>query len=177
VCAQTTERCRLEAGTAYVEVTMLLRFDPFREFDRLAEEMWKGQAQSPMRIPMDAFRRGDSVEIHFELPGVDPSSIDLEVERNTLTVSAERTVSNERREGEEVMVRERRHGRFTRQLTLGDNLDVERLEARYDDGVLTVVVPVVEQAKARKVEITRGSATASIEATSHEGGGDHTTAA
>jgi HSP20 family protein len=158
---------------------MLLRFDPFRDLDRLTEEMWRGQPTSPMRIPMDAVRTGDAVEVHFELPGVDPDSIDVEVERHQLTVSAERTVSTERREGEEVLVRERRHGRFVRQLTLGDNLDPDRLEARYHDGVLTVVVPVVEQAKARKVEIARGEAPAepaSIEATSREGG-DHTTAA
>lgn len=137
---------------------MLVRFDPFRDLDRLSQELW-GPAPAggaPARMPMDAVRRGDRVELTFELPGVDADSIDVEVEKHVLTVTAERQVESERREGEEVLVRERRHGRFARQVSLGDNLDTDRLEARYHDGILTVVVPVAEQAKPRKVTIGSG---------------------
>jgi HSP20 family protein len=139
---------------------MLVRFDPFRDLDRLSQELW-GQATAggaPARMAMDAVRKGDRVELTFELPGVDAESIDVEVEKHVLTVSAERHVETERREGEEVIVRERRHGRFVRQVSLGDNLDTDGLEARYHDGVLTVVVPVAEQAKPRKVAIGSGPA-------------------
>jgi HSP20 family protein len=133
---------------------MLLRWDPFRELDRLSDQMLRNDV-GPMRIPMDAVRTGDRVEIHFELPGIDPDDVTVDVDRNVLSVNAERTVSEERKEGEEVLVRERRHGRFMRQVTLGDNLDAERLEARYHDGILTISVPVVEQAKSRRIEIAR----------------------
>lgn len=143
---------------------MLIRFDPFRELDRLTQEMWSGTPAGPARIAMDAVRKGDRVEISFELPGVDPDSIDVEVENNVLTVSAERRVETERKEGEEVLVRERRYGRFVRQLSLGDNLDADRLEARYHDGVLHVTVPVAEQAKPRKIEVSRGEGPQAIEA-------------
>jgi HSP20 family protein len=160
---------------------MLLRWDPFREMDRLADEIWKGADMGPMRIPMDAVRTGDEVTIHFEVPGIDPDDLAVDVDRNVLTVTAERTVSDERKEGEEILVRERRHGRFMRQVTLGDNLDAEKLEAHYADGVLTVRVPVAEKAKSRRVEIshTRSEAASpAIEATSAEASGDdHTHAA
>lgn len=140
---------------------MLIRFDPFRDLDRLTQELWgqAGSAVGPARMPMDAVRRGDQVEISFELPGVDADTIDVEVENNVLTVSAERREETERREGDEVLVRERRFGRYTRQISLGDNLDPDRLEARYHDGVLHVTVPVAEQAKPRKVEVSRGQST------------------
>jgi HSP20 family protein len=136
---------------------MLIRFDPFRDLDRLSQELWGQASAGPARMPMDAVRRGDSVEISFELPGVDPDSIDVEVENNVLTVSAERRQESERREGEEVLVRERRFGRYTRQLSLGENLDAEKLDARYHDGILSVTVPVAEQAKPRKVEVSHGA--------------------
>jgi HSP20 family protein len=154
---------------------MLIRFDPFREIDRLAQEMWSSQAAgAPARIAMDAVRRGDQVEIHFEIPGVDADSIDVEVENDVLTVTAERREQLERKEGEEVLVRERRYGRFTRQLSLGDNLAADQLEANYRDGVLTVTVPVAEQAKPRKVQVGRGEqAATSIEAQSTERSKDH----
>jgi HSP20 family protein len=137
---------------------MLVRFDPFRDLDRLSQELW-GQAPSgggPARMAMDAVRHGDRVELTFELPGVDADSIDVEVEKHVLTVTAERHVESERREGEEVLVRERRHGRFVRQVSLGDNLDTDHLEARYHDGVLRVMVPIAEQAKPRKVAVGSG---------------------
>ena len=138
---------------------MLMRFDPFRELDRLAEQTWSGTRQPAM--PMDAYRRGDHFVVHFDLPGVDPSSIDLTVEKNVLTVSAERHWQPA--EGNEVVVAERPQGRFSRQLFLGEGLDPDGIEATYDGGVLTVQVPVAEQAKPRKVQVTAGGSSAAIE--------------
>jgi HSP20 family protein len=145
---------------------MLIRFDPFRELDRLTQEGWgnSGQSAVPARIPLDAVRRGDKVVLNFDLPGIDPDSLDVEVEKNVLTVSADRPAASDGREGDEVLVRERRWGRFTRQLALGDNLDTDRLEANLHDGVLTITVPVAEQAKARKVTVGQGAPAAAIEA-------------
>jgi len=130
---------------------MLLRFDPFRELDRFAEQR---TTPRPAVMPMDAVRRGDLVEVSFDLPGIDPESLDVTVERNVLVVSAERTP--DRREGEEVIVAERRHGRMSRQLFLGESLDAGRLEARYEHGVLTLTVPVAEAAQPRRVEVAVG---------------------
>jgi HSP20 family protein len=103
---------------------------------------------------MDAVRRGDSVIVGFDLPGVDPGSIDVTVDRNVLTVKAERQA--DRQEGDEVLIAERPHGSYTRQLLLGDTLDTERIEAEYRDGVLTLTIPVAERAKPRKVQIAAG---------------------
>jgi HSP20 family protein len=126
---------------------MLMRFDPFREFDRATEQVWN---RAPA-IPMDAVRKANSVEVWFDLPGVDPGSIDLTVERNVLTLRAERQFR--RSEGDELIASERRQGTFTRQLFLGDTLDSGSVEASYENGVLTVRIPVAETAKPRKVEI------------------------
>ncbi len=138
---------------------MLMRFDPFRELDRLAEQTWSGTRQPAM--PMDAYRRGDHFVVHFDLPGVEPSSIDLTVEKNVLTVAAERHWEPD--EGNQVVVAERPQGRFSRQLFLGEGLDPDGIEAAYDGGVLTVRVPVAEQAKPRKVEVTSTGSSAAIE--------------
>ena len=128
---------------------MLMRFDPFRELDRLTQQGWAGER--PAVMPLDAYREGDHFVVHFDLPGVDPESIDLTVEKNVLTVKAERTWP--RAEGQEVVASERPQGRFSRQLFLGESLDSSRIEANYDAGVLTVTVPVAEQAKPRRIEI------------------------
>ncbi len=126
---------------------MLVRYDPFRPFDRPASRRsW---------MPMDAFRHDQHVELRFDLPGVSPESIDVEVERHVLTVRAERSWTPA--EGAEVLVRERSQGAVTRQVTLGESLDTDRLEASYDAGVLTLTIPVTEQAKPRKVEIHVGA--------------------
>ena len=130
---------------------MLMRFDPFRELDRLTQQAW---TSAPAAMPLDAYRHGDRVLVHFDLPGVDPSSIDLTVEQNVLTARAERTWQPA--EGDDVIVSERPQGNFTRQLFLGESLDGERIEANYEHGVLTVTIPVAEQAKPRKVEIASG---------------------
>jgi HSP20 family protein len=130
---------------------MLLRTaDPFRDFDRLAGQLL-GTTNRPAVMPMDAWREGDSFEIEFDLPGVSPESIDLDVERNVLTVRAERVGRN----GDwEMLASERPRGVFSRQLVLGDNLDLDRIEAHYEGGVLRLSIPVAERAKPRKIEVT-----------------------
>ena len=132
---------------------MLMRYDPFREIDRFTEGLFGNSARTPW-MPMDAVRRGDHVEILFDLPGVRPDSIELTVERNVLTVKAERSWWPE--EGTEVLARERTQGAFSRQVLLGEALDAERVDAHYDQGVLRVTIPVLEKAKPRKVEIQSG---------------------
>ena len=140
---------------------MLMRFDPFREFDRLADNL-TAATRAPRAVPLDAYRRGQEMVAEFDLPGVDPDSIDLTVERNVLTIRAERRT--DRRQGDEVVVAERPEGVFTRQLFLGDMLDPERLDARYQHGVLTVTIPVAEQAKPRRISIQVSDAPATVEA-------------
>ncbi|WBB58298.1 Hsp20/alpha crystallin family protein [Streptomyces sp. WMMC500] len=132
---------------------MLMRTDPFREFDRLTQQLF-GTAERPVAMPMDAYRAGDDFVIHLDLPGVDPETIDLGVERNVLTVHAERRSAAP--DGTELVVAERPRGRFSRQVFLGEMLDTDRIEARYDDGVLTLRIPVAEQAKPRKIRIVGG---------------------
>ena len=133
---------------------LLRSTDPFRDFDRLTQQLL-GTTNRPVVMPMDAWREGDRFVIEFDLPGVSPETVDLDVERNVLTVSAERVSRN----GDwEMLASERPRGRFSRQLVLGDNLDLDRIEAGYDNGVLRLVVPVAEKAKPRKIEVT-GSTT------------------
>jgi HSP20 family protein len=140
---------------------MLMRFDPFREFDRLTQAPWGG---SRPVMPMDAYRRNGDFVVHFDMPGIDPDSIDLTVEKNVLTVTAERHFA--RHEGDEITVSERPQGRFNRQLFLGESLDSDKITANYDRGVLTLHIPVAEKAKPRKVEISAGSPEAVEVATS-----------
>ncbi len=133
---------------------MLMRWDPFREIDRLSEQIWGnlGRTETTRTFPMDAYRRGDHFYVHFDLPGVRPDSIELTAEKNVLTVKAERNW--EPREGDEVLTAERPRGTFTRQLFLGETLDIDHIEANYDLGVLTLTIPMAEKAKPRKVEIS-----------------------
>ena len=133
---------------------MLLRTaDPFRDFDRLAGQLL-GTTNRPAVMPMDAWREGDVFQIEFDLPGVARESIDLDVERNVLTVRAERVPNN----GDwEMLASERPRGVFSRQLVLGDNLDLDRIEASYNAGVLRLTVPVAERAKPRRIEVASGS--------------------
>jgi HSP20 family protein len=127
----------------------VMRFDPFRDFDRLNEQFFGNRGMRT--IPMEAYRRGDQFFIHLDLPGVTPDDVDLTLERNVVSIRAERR--SPRQEGDEVLIDERPQGVFTRQLFLGDNLDAERLNASYDTGVLTITIPVAEQAKPRRVQI------------------------
>ncbi len=133
---------------------MLMRTDPFRDLDRLTEAVF-GTSGRPAVMPMDAYRDDDMFLVHLDLPGVDADSIDLTVERNVLTVHAERKPSVG--DTAERVVAERTYGVFSRQLFMGDTLDVENLTADYDAGVLTIKIPVAEQAKPRKVEVSGGS--------------------
>lgn len=130
---------------------MLMRTDPFRELDRLSQQMW-GTAARPTVMPMDAYRKGHDFYVHFDLPGVNPDSIELTVEQNVLNVKAERR--GLAGEGLEMIASERPVGTFTRQLFLGDTLDPEHIAADYSSGVLTLTIPVHEAAKPRKVAIT-----------------------
>jgi HSP20 family protein len=129
---------------------MVMRFDPFRELDRLTQP-FRGDVAGFRAMPMDAYRRGDAFQVHFDLPGVDADSIELTVDKNVLSVKAERRWQRE--EGDEVVVHERPEGSFSRQLFLGDTLDAEGIQADYEQGVLTVTIPVAEKAKPRQVKI------------------------
>jgi HSP20 family protein len=130
---------------------MLVRSDPFRQFDRLAEQVF-GTVARPAAMPMDAWRDGNEFVVEFDLPGIDPASIDLDVERNVLTVRAERRAST----GPEVelVASERPRGVFSRQVILGDALDTGGITAAYSSGVLRLTVPVAERAKPRKITVT-----------------------
>src|SRR3954467_4468260 len=132
-------------------ITMLLRTaDPFRDIDRLAGHLL-GTTNRPAVMPMDAWREGDVFQLEFDLPGVASESIDLDVERNVLTVPPGRVARN----GDwEMLASERPRGVFSRQLVLGDNLDLDRIEAHYEGGVLSLSIPVAERAKPRKIEVT-----------------------
>jgi HSP20 family protein len=134
---------------------MLMRTDPFRELDRLAQQVFTapGTWSRPTAMPMDAYRSGEEFVVAFDLPGVTADAIELDVERNVLTVKAERrpTVTGD---DVEMQVAERPLGVFSRQLFLGDTLDTERIQAAYDAGVLTLRIPILEKAKPRKIAIT-----------------------
>lgn len=135
---------------------MLMRTDPFRELDRLTQQMLRGNGTlaHPAAMPMDAWRQGDNFVVEFDLPGVAADALDLDVERNVVTVKAERPARNE--DGE-MIAAERPRGVFSRQLVLGDNLDTNRISASYEAGVLTLRIPVAEQAKPRRIEIATGN--------------------
>ncbi len=135
---------------------LLASIDPFvQEFDQLAQRVfgWGDAARTQVRaaMPMDAVRRKDEVSLRFDLPGIDPDTIDLTVDRGVLTVSAKR--SQEYGEGENPFIRERVFGTFTRRVYLADTLDADKIDAAYHDGVLAVRVPLVERAQPRKIEI------------------------
>ena len=132
---------------------MLMHTDPFRELDRLTQQVFgsDGTLARPSVMPMDAWREGESFYVEFDLPGIDQESIDLDVERNVVTVKAERPP---RASDVELLAAERPRGLFSRQLILGDNLDTEQISASYDSGVLTLQIPVAERAKVRKISIS-----------------------
>jgi HSP20 family protein len=132
---------------------MLMRTDPFRKFDRLAEQVL-GTTTRPAAMPMDAWRDGEDFVVAFDLPGVNVDSVDIDVERNVLTVKAERP--DPVGEGTELIASERPRGVFSRQLILGDALDTNGVKASYDAGVLTLRIPVAEKAKPRRIEIETG---------------------
>ena len=139
----------------------------FRALDQLLGRSGSMTARPLSGMPMDAYRVGDNFVAHFDLPGVDPGSIDLQVEGTTLTVTAERSVPH--LENAEWAIAERPYGSYTRQLVLGRSLDTDRLEAHYHDGVLTVSIPVAEKARARKISVTRADTPQAVEGRTVEG--------
>jgi HSP20 family protein len=130
---------------------MLMRTDPFRDLDRLFQQV-NGTPSRPAAMPMDAYRDSDTFLVQFDLPGVKSDDIDLTVEKNVLTVHAERSRPHHD-EGIEMVASERPQGTFSRQLFLGDTLDPDGIEAEYEAGVLTLRIPIAERAKPRKVQI------------------------
>ncbi len=129
---------------------MALTFDPFSQLDRFAASVLDS-VRAPRLMPVDLFRDGEQYVLHADLPGVDPGSIDVDVDGGQLTIRAQRTADS--REGVRWLARERGAGSFLRQFTLGDGVDVEKISANYDSGVLSVLIPVSERAKPRKIEV------------------------
>jgi HSP20 family protein len=141
----------------------VMRFDSFRELDRMAEQLLTdaGRRRQPRSFPMDAYRRGDRFFVHLDLPGVDADSIELTTEQNVLTIGAERRFQLEK--DDQVVVSERPQGAFSRQLFLSDALDTERIDASYHDGVLTLSIPVAERAKPRRIQVASNGGPTTIE--------------
>jgi HSP20 family protein len=139
---------------------MAIGYDPFRELDQMAQQLLSG-GRSPRSFPMDAYRRGDDFFVHLDLPGVDPSSIDITVEGANITISAERRFHQQ--EGDDILVSERPQGRFSRDLRVGTRIDSDGIEADYDGGVLTLRLPVAAEAKPRRVEVRSSEQQKTIE--------------
>jgi len=129
---------------------MAMYFDPFRELDRLATSVLDAQ-RGPRFMPIDLHRQGDHYILNADLPGIDPGSVDVDVDGQLLTIRAERTARSD--EGVKWLAHERPTGSFLRQLNLGDGIDTEHISATYENGVLSVMIPVSERAKPRKVAI------------------------
>jgi HSP20 family protein len=130
---------------------MLMRTDPFRDLERFTQHV-SGTAARPAVMPMDAWRQGEEFVVEFDLPGIKQDSLDLDIERNVVTVRAERPDVDP---GREMLATERPRGVFSRQLVLGENLDTDKIDASYDAGVLRLRIPVAEKAKPRKIAIGR----------------------
>jgi HSP20 family protein len=139
---------------------MLMRTDPFRDLDRFTQQVL-GTAARPAVMPIDAWRDGDQFVVELDLPGVKTDSLDLDVERNVLTVRAERPGLDQNRE---MLAAERPRGVFSRQLFLGDNLDTDKIDANYHDGVLRLTIPIAEKAKPRRIQITSDNEKTAINA-------------
>jgi HSP20 family protein len=152
-----TEIC--SAHSLEVEM-MLMRTDPFRDLDRWAQQV-AGTAARPAVMPMDAWRDGEQFIVEFDLPGINGDSLGLDVERNVLTVHAERPAVNQDRE---MVAAERPRGVFSRQVFLGDTLDADRIEATYHDGVLRLMIPVAEKAKPRRIKIASSNTNTALNA-------------
>jgi len=125
-------------------------FDVLSQFDRLASSVFD-TARAPRLMPVDLFREGDQYVLSADLPGIDPSTVDLDVDGQLLTIRAERFASAN--ENAKWLVHERPYGAYMRQFTLGDGVDVEGITANYEHGVLSVIVPMAERAKPRKIQV------------------------
>ena len=139
---------------------MAIGYDPFREFEQLTQQLMSG-GRTPRSFPMDAYRRGDDFFVHLDLPGVNPDSVDVTVQGQNLTITAERVF--EQQEGDQILVSERPQGTFSRELRLGTSIDSDAIAAGYQDGVVTLRLPVAAQAKPRRVEIRGGGGERTIE--------------
>ncbi|MCP2289298.1 Hsp20/alpha crystallin family protein [Nocardia amikacinitolerans] len=143
----------------------MLRFDPFHDIDTVARQLLGenvGSTRAPRFMPMDLFRAGDHYVLNADLPGVDPGSVDVSVDNGTLTLRAQRSVPSE--EGVQWIASERFAGTYMRQLSLGDNVDADKISATYNNGVLSVTIPIAERAKPRRIEISGHSEQKTIEA-------------
>ena len=138
--------------------TQYTSVNPFREMDRLFNQVSRAVASDAHIMPMDLYRKGDAFTVKIDLPGVDPSSIDIDVDDRTLTVRAERTAEDvDTDENNGWVSRERSYGTYARQISLGRGLDTTKIEANYTDGVLTLTIPVAEEAKPRKIAVNAAS--------------------
>ncbi len=141
---------------------LLYQNDPFREFDSVLDRMTgRSRSAGSSSMPMDAYRRDSDVWVHLDLPGVSADSIDISLERNVLTVSAQRDWA--RKEDDQLYVVERPRGSFTRQVHLGESLDADAIEADYHDGVLTLRIPIAEKVQPRKISVKSGGEHAAID--------------
>lgn len=140
---------------------MATRFDPFQEMDRVLAQVFAADRASAS-MPMDLYRDGDHYVLHVDLPGADPGTIDVNVEDRTLTIRAQRSGRTEH--DVQWLAKERPSGTYARQLTVGRGLALDRISATYADGVLTLTIPVAEEAKPRRIEVQHGSRPTSIEA-------------
>ena len=139
----------------------MAQYDPFRDLDRLASSLLDTR-RGPRRMPMDLYRDGDHYVLTADMPGIDPGSVDIDVDGQLLTIRAERTLTTG--EGVKWITREREGVSFLRQLNLGQGIDTERISASYDNGVLSVTIPVSEKAKPRKIEVTSEGASPVLQA-------------
>jgi HSP20 family protein len=147
----------------------VIRFDPFRDIDRLAEQVLgatSGSTRVPRFMPMDVYRDGDHFVLRVDLPGVDPDSIDVNVDNGMLSIRAER--SGPEGEGLDWILSERSTGTYLRQLTLGEGVDTDEIAAGYEAGVLTVTIPVAEKAKPRRIQVSAGGGGTAIPTTAEE---------
>lgn len=134
----------------------MLRFDPFSDIDSLAKTLLGadvGASRVPRFMPMDLYRVNDHYVLNADLPGVDPGTVDVSVDHGTLTLSATRTSSSD--ENMQWLASERFAGTYRRQLSLGENIDADKISATYNNGVLSVTIPIAEQAKPRRIEVSR----------------------
>jgi len=132
---------------------MAMSFDPFSELDRLAGTLL-GTAQGPKFMPVDLYRDGDQYVLNADMPGIDPGSVDIDVDGQLLTIRAERTAGA--RSNVKWLAQERPHGSYLRQFSVGEGIDSEKISAHYDNGVLSLLIPVSERAKPRKIEVSTG---------------------
>lgn len=148
---------------------MATRIDPFRELDRMASQLLSGRGLRQM--PMDLYKDGEKYVVEADLPGVDPSSVDIDVDGQLLTIRAERKVSTAEREGTQWITRERETGSYVRQLNLGQDVDMESIRADYNSGVLKVTIPVSAKSQPRKIKVNVGGGTETIQAQSSTSAG------